>query len=65
LRAFGVFFLFWYVWTKKNLATLLWVGTYFNPTTLSYNASVVKNYNTAVALCALKTKIFSSASKTH
>jgi hypothetical protein len=29
LWSFGIFFQFWYVWTKKNLATLLLVASWF------------------------------------
>jgi hypothetical protein len=47
-------FLFWYVWTKKNLATLdvgsasfMYTGAQdmHITTTVSYNASAVKTYN--------------------
>jgi hypothetical protein len=29
LWSFGIFFAFWYVWTKKNLATMVLNGFYF------------------------------------
>jgi hypothetical protein len=72
LRSFGIYFQFWYVWTKKNLATLTGRKALIlknrrekaadgftsgaNPTIVSYSASDEKNYNAKSCLVRFENK---------
>jgi hypothetical protein len=50
LRSFGILFPFWYVWTKKNLATLAGLSCFLQSGTITAAADLIPGLNAIATL---------------